>query len=203
MGQSGPELANDMGYSITWCAVREVAAEQLLSHIRATATGEIEEVPESPLSMAKLRTGWRLLWSNQCACPVLTKELVAFASRGHELLLCHVEEHVMASSAELWSDGSRQWWISHESEDGPKGLHTEGRLPKCFAAIRDEMERARRAAGGDEADVDHVFAIPLEVARALVGFKHDESCDAVVGDGFAVLARPRARKGLLARLLGR
>ena len=79
--------------------------------------------------------------------------------------MCLVEEHVMASSSELWRGGTRQWWISHEGEDGPKGLATEGDLPDCFAAIRREMEDAQLAAGGDAAGVDHIFDIPLRVAQ--------------------------------------
>lgn len=191
-----------MGYSITWCAVREEAADQLLSHFGLSATGQTEEDPESRFSTAKLSTGWRLIWSNQYDCPVLTKGLADF-SDGHELLVCHVEEHVMASSAELWLGGSRKWWVSHEGEDGPKGLDTNGHLPECFASIRDEMENIQRAEGGDEADVDYMFEIPLKVAKSLVGFKHDENYESVIEGGFMVLSNGVSRKGFFSRLLGK
>ena len=102
--------------------------------------------------MARLTTGWRLIWSNKYACPVLTKNLPTF-SGGHEIMLCQIEEHVMASSAELWISGSRKWWLSHEGEDGPKGLETDGELPQCFASIRAKLEDEQRAEGGDDADV--------------------------------------------------
>ena len=46
----------------------------------------------------------------------------------------------MATSAELWSRGKRQWWISHEGENGPKGLDVDGSPPETLAAIRNEME---------------------------------------------------------------
>ena len=59
----------------------------------------------------------------------------------------------MASSSELWRGGKRKWWISHEGEDGPKGLAAEGDLPECFASIRRETEEAQCAAGGDAAGV--------------------------------------------------
>jgi hypothetical protein len=191
-----------MGYSITWCAVREEAVDPLLAHLGLSATGATEEDPESPLSAAKLSSGWRLIWSNQYACPVLTKELAAF-SRGHELLLCQVEEHVMASSAELWSGGRRKWWISHEGENGPKGLETDGELPECFSSIRDEMAAAQRAEGGDDAEVDYIFEIPLKVAETLVGFKHDENYESVVEGRFLVLSNGSEKKGFLSRLFGK
>jgi hypothetical protein len=95
----------------------------------------------------------------------------------------------MASSAELWSGGRRTWWISHEGEDGPKGLETDGALPASFSAIRSELEEAQRAEGGDDAEVDYLFDIPLRVAQSIVGFKHDEDCSHMNGAPFVVLCR--------------
>jgi hypothetical protein len=182
-----------MGYSITWCAVREEAADQLLSHFGLMASGKTEEDPESSFSTARLGTGWRLIWSNEYACPLLTKKIADY-SGGQDVLLCQIEEHVMASSAELWSGRSRRWWVSHEGENGPKGLDTEGELPECFASIRNEMENAQRAEGGEDADVDFIFEIPLKIAQSLVGFKHDENYGSVVNGSFMVLSKGGEQK---------
>lgn len=191
-----------MGYAVTWCAVREEGAEHLLSHFGLSATGKIEDDPESPFSTAKLNTGWRLIWSNQYACPILTKRVASF-SAGQEVLLCQIEEHVMASSSELWLEGRRKWWVSHKGENGPKGLDSEGELPKCFASIRDEMENAQRAEGGDDADVDLIFEIPLKIAQSLVGFKHDENYELVLDGNFTVLSLGGKQPGFLSRLFGK
>jgi hypothetical protein len=192
-----------MGYAITWCAVREEAADRVLSHFGLSATGQVEDAPESRFSTASLPTGWRVIWSNRYACSVLTKRLASFPAE-HELLLCQIEEHVMASSAELWLGGRRRWWVSHEGEDGPKGLDTDGYLPDCFAAIRDEMENAQRADEGGDDGVDHLFEIPLKVAQTLVGFKHDEPDDSVVKGGFSVLSNGESeKKGFWSRFFGK
>jgi hypothetical protein len=191
-----------MGYAITWCAVREEAADQLLSHLGLSATGKTEEVPASHFSTAKLKTDWRLIWSNTYACPILTKRLPAFAG-GHEVVLCQIEEHVMASSAEVWIGGDRKWWVSHEGEDGPKSLETQGELPQCFASIRENMEDAQRAEGGDAGEVDFIFEIPLKVAQALVGFKHDENYESVVEGNFVVLSGGKSETRFFSRLFGK
>jgi hypothetical protein len=198
----GKELRRSMGYAVTWCAVREEAADQLLSHLGLSATGETEEDPESRFSSAKLTTGWRLIWSNKYDCPILMKGLSTFAG-GHDVVACQIEEHVMASSAELWVSGTRRWWLSHEGEDGPKGLETDGELPQCFSAIQKEMEDAQRAEGGVDADVDYIFEIPLKVAQTLIGFKHDETYEPVVEGGFMVLSGGKSEKGFLSRLFGK
>jgi hypothetical protein len=94
-----------------------------------------------------------------------------------------------------------KWWISHGGEDGPKGLSTDGTLPECFASIRSELEEAQRAEGGDDANVDYIFEIPLKVAQSIVGFKHDENCPHLTDEQFVVLTRGRPKKGLLSRFL--
>jgi len=192
-----------MGYSITWCAVREEGAPKLLEQLGLTPTGETEEFPESLVSTAELDTGWRVIWYNKYGCPFLRSEDLAVISDGQEVLMCLVEEHVMASSSELWSSGKRKWWISHEGENGPTGLSTDGELPACFAGIRSAMEQAQRAEGGEAAGVDYIFEIPLMVAQSLAGFKHDEVCPHITEEQFAVLSRTELKKGFLARLLGK
>jgi hypothetical protein len=187
-----------MGFSVTWCAVRDRDAQKVLDQLGLSPTGETEDVPESLISTATLDTGWRIIWYNEYECPFLRPEDLGVISNDQEVLMCLVEEHVMASSSELWRGGKRKWWISHEGEDGPKGLAVEGDLPDCFASIRREMEDAQRAAGGNAAGVDYIFEIPLRVAQTLVGFKHDE----VTQEQFVVLSRSVPKKGLIRRLFG-
>ena len=187
-----------MGFAITWCAVRDGNAQKVLDQLGLSPTGETEAVPESLISTVTLDTGWRIVWYNEYKCPFLRPEDRGVISNDQEVLMCLVEEHVMASSSELWRAGQRTWWISHEGEDGPKGLVAEGDLPDCFASIRRELEDAQRAASGDAAGVDYIFDIPLRVAHTLVGFKHDE----VTQEQFVVLSRSVPKKRLIRRLFG-
>ena len=128
--------------------------------------------------------GWAITW-----CAVREKHAEQFLN---ELAL-----------SEMWSQGKRKWWLSHEGEDGPKGLDTDGDLPESFTAIRKEMEKAQLAAGGDDADVDYIFEIPLKVAQALVGFKHDEDDAHVIDGHYVVLSRTAPAGGVLRRLFGK
>ncbi len=192
-----------MGFSITWCAVREEGAQKLLDQLSLSPTGETEEFPESLISAARLDNGWRVIWYNEYDCPFLRPKDLAVISREQDILICLVEEHVMASSAELWSAGKRKWWISHEGENGPKGIETDGDLPESFAPARKAMEEKQRIEGGDNAGVDYIFEIPLLVAQSLVGFKHDEDCPFMTEGEFVVMARTALKKGFFATLLGK
>ena len=192
-----------MGFSITWCAVHEEEAQKLLDHLGLLPTGETEEFPESAISMASLDTGWRVIWFNRYASPFLKRQNLSAVSNEFDVLVCRVEEHVMASSAEFWSGGKRRWWIAHDGEDGPKGLEFDGALPESFPRVRSEMEAAQLAEGGEDAEVDYIFDIPLKVSQSLAGFKHDEECPHLSGDGFTILSHPGSKKGWLGRLFGR
>jgi hypothetical protein len=187
-----------MGFSITWCAVRDGNAQKVLDQLGLSPTGDTEDFPESLISTVTLDTGWRIIWYNEYECPFLRPEDLSVISNDQEVLMCLVEEHVMASSSELWRGGQRKWRISHEGEDGPTGLAAEGDLPDCFASIKREMDDAQSAAGGNAAGVDYIFEIPLKVAQTLVGFKHDE----VTQEQFVVLSRSAPKKGLIRRLFG-
>jgi len=149
-----------------------------------------------------LTTGWRLIWSNKYNCPVLMNALATFVS-DYDAVACQIEEHVMASSAELWRNGSRRWRLSHEGIDGPKGLESDGTLPQSYGAIRKEMEDAQLAEGGEAADVDYIFEIPLKVAQSLVGFKHDENYGAALESDFMILSNRNGEKSFLSRLFGK
>lgn len=168
------------------------------------STPKTEQYPESPFSMATLDTGWRVVWCNEYESQVLGSGAIEAASMVSDVLLCQVEEHVMASSSELWNQGKRKWKISHKGENGPKGLEAFGELPECFKGIKAEMEQAQLAEGGDAADVDYIFEIPLKVAQSIVGFKHDEDCPHIKA-GFTVLSSsaPEAKKGMFQRLFNR
>lgn len=110
-------------------------------------------------------------------------------SAGIEIVLCRIEEHVMASSAESWSNGVQVWALSHHGENGPHDLDCSGTPPDSFPAIKAEMEAAQQEEAEGDMMVDHLFEIPLKVAHSLVGFKHDEDFSHV-NEGFETLARP-------------
>ncbi len=200
-----------MGFAITWCAVQETNAEDFIQRLNLTPNGETEEIPESLISTAKMKTGWRILWYNRFTCPFLGEKNLAEISTAYDIILCLVEEHTMSSSSELWSGGSRKWHLSHEGIDGPKGLSSKGDLPACCHAIRTKMEEEQENENQGEAEVDYIFEIPLLVAQDLVGFKHDENCDELIDGEFIVLERKvkdeipatASSKGFFARLFNR
>ena len=94
----------------------------------------------------------------------------------------------MFSSAEQWLDGTMLWKAEHIGENSPIHLKTSGVLPPIFQAMAEEHTAQQQADGGEKANVDHYFDIPLNAAKTIVGFKHDEKALDVKYDNFELLS---------------
>jgi hypothetical protein len=73
-----------------------------------------------------------------------------------------------------------------------------GAPPPLLATIHAEMKATQDEQGGLEADVDCLFEVPLMLANALSGFRHDEttllSGETLAFTGLAPAARAGARR---------
>lgn len=195
-----------MGFSLSWLATRGKPPETVLAELGLRATG-VEGIPgEFPALGATTATGWYLIVLDAAEHPLIGAAVVARLSRGCEVLTCTVEEHVMFSQATGWQEGREEWRVTHRGEDGPVGLDTQGDLPLQFPAIRDELTARQAAEGGAEADVDHLFDIPVVLVQAFTDFRHDEA-GPDESSMFEVLestrSAPAAKQSWFGRLLGR
>jgi hypothetical protein len=162
-----------MGFSISWIAFQTNDKHRVLSSIGLVDTGEADEANESPASGAVLPTGWYVVFFNDYA--FATPERLAKFSAGRTVIACQVEEHVMASASFLYENGRRAWSVTHESERGPYDLSVDGEPPALFSSLRDVLLKQQEDAGGENADVDFVFDVPVQLAAELCGYRHDRA----------------------------
>jgi len=109
------------------------------------------------------------------------------------------EEHTMMSSAELWRDGAKVWGICHESDGGIYHLATEGDLPDSFESIRAKRFAEQDQEGGEDALVDTVIQIPLDLAEEFTGY--DGGMDEPEGEMFYLVKKPQ--QGFFQRIFGK
>jgi hypothetical protein len=191
-----------VGYTLSWLAVRGKSGDALRAELGLIATGARELIPESPLVAASLQDGWTLVLANDTD-RFIDDELLLKASRGAEVVCCFLSEMTMLSRASGWRDGRSLWTVDHDASVGLDHLDGVGEVPPAFDAIKNRLA-GERAAGGQ---ADYFFDGPLELAKTLVGFRHDED----VPGGFEVLVEARAvsepertgRREFWKRLLGR
>jgi len=118
-----------------------------------------------------------------CDHPIISGSSLSKISALGETIACSIEEHVMVSVAEGWISGTRSWSIGHDAQNGMFDLSSSGNLPAHYEGIKTELISQQNAEGGDDADVDYIFDIPLQVAEQICGYKHDEDSSPWVPPG--------------------
>lgn len=170
----------NMGYSISWLACRGLPFEGVTSRLSLSTTDRHDEFARAIVSAQALDNGWHLLVANRCNHNIIKTPSLAALSVGCEVIACAIEEHVMYSSAECWRDGQRIWHVEHSSEEGENHLAVEGKPPDCLAQLVADTERKQ----AEDSEVGWFFEIPLDCAKTLVGFKHDEDNPILDRDAF-------------------
>jgi hypothetical protein len=163
-----------MGYSIGYVAFQNKTREEVLALTGLADTGEADEANESPVSGASLPNGWYVLFLNEYDHPLIASNALLAFSRVGQLLACQVEEHVMVSSAACYESGQHVWSMAHKSDKGRYDLEILGSPPELFGTVRDALVKKQDGAGGEKADVDYVFDIPVELVTQLCGYRYDK-----------------------------
>jgi hypothetical protein len=184
-----------MGYSLSLLAIQCADPEESISRLGFVRTGRFCEYAREPVSGYGLPENWYLLVIKGSDSRFLKPDILRPLSETFPLVACSIDERVMFSSAEYWKGGSRVWRAEHDSENGPIHLRTTGVLPVEFEAMAQECRGQQREEGGADAGVDYYFDIPLNAAKSIMGFKHDEEISGVDYDRFEVLDEAGAAKG--------
>jgi len=193
-----------MGLSASWVAIQHCPAAELLAHLRLVETGE-EMFPESAtFSWAEFPNQWVIVFSDDFdwGSPVRVRELSQFGFA----VGCQFEDKVEMTSVLCAARGGNELWrVFHNSVKSVYRLDVTGEPPSELWGIRDRIFEEQDREGGEKAGVDYVHDIPLELAKAICGYRHDddetqfkELCSADVRESAS-----RMRKtGFLGRLFG-
>jgi hypothetical protein len=189
-----------MGWSLSWAALKGGDADSVCSLLGLRKTGKREDIAKCKVSGTELPSGWYVVVFKRTEIKDRTLEKL---SQAGEAVGCFVEEHIMFSSAAYWKNGEQIWRVFHDGgEDRVEHLETSGRLPTEFEAIRAEaFAKQEREKEDDEIKVDHVFEIPVRMAKALTGFQHDDPESGLAENSFEVL-EPEGSGGMLGKLFG-
>ena len=177
-----------MGYSQSWLAVKGKTRAEVLDALELRETGTREEIASSPIVGAELSAGWYLVVANRSEHRLTRDGVLQRLSVGCEVITGDVEEHVMVSAAGGWNNGHRVWSVMHDGQRSVKHLETKGDLPAAFAGIRDKLLAQQQAEVEGENAVDHMFDVPVELAKTLTGYRHDAQAPTVHDTPFEVLA---------------
>lgn len=162
-----------MGFRIAWLAVSGKSKEEALSSLDLVDSGVRDEANESLISVAGFPNGWTILFLKPFDHPLAEEASILQLSKGCNVIVGHVHEGIMYSSVQSYKDGTLVWSISHNAQEGPYDLQTEGNLPDNFADVRAELVAQQETEDAGRQMVDYIFNIPLDVGKSLCGFQHD------------------------------
>lgn len=162
-----------MGASMSWIAVKGCDREVALGELGFELKGQENTELDGRLNIATLPSGWLLFVAMRNLDVLFRPNFVALSRHG-AAVGCAIEEHVMFMEARGFEDGAECWRVTHNSEDGLYDLKIGGQPPAALAAIRERLFAQQDKEGGEDAGVDFISDIPVDLANEICGFRHDE-----------------------------
>lgn len=196
-----------MGFSVSWIAVQGCDAAQAAEALGfEPSEGAALDYPQRDC-VGELPGGWVVVWTDDC--DALEKGRFAPLLKFGPAVACSVEEHVMVQEARGYHGGAEVWRVTHDPNRGESLYHLEvaGDPPSNLEAIRTAAVKAQDEEGGEDAGVDLICDVPLDLAKSICGFKHDENPPAgATFRGLRKRRKPRAsadvKPGFFARMFG-
>lgn len=160
-----------MGYRETWIAVRSLDRDHILHALELRPVDQPMSNFGGP-ALFELESGWKIVSFD--SADLRLNEARSLGEQA-ETITVTLSDTVMFSTCVAFKDGEQAWSVTHDAEMGSRSLQVEGEPPLPFAEIRDrllaEQDRADSEGG---LPVDHVYDIPIELARTITGFRHDD-----------------------------
>ena len=192
-----------MGWSASWIAVKGASKETVLSHLALVETGEAVSpgTRRTGLCCTELSGGWLVVFSEDFDWA--NNGRLIDVSRFGLALACRFEDKVeMTSELSAAEAGVERWRVFHNSVGSIYRLDVTGDPPAELASIRDRAFQVQAEEGGEDAGVDLVHDVPLDLGKAVCGYRSDEfgvAFAALHGDPAKGSVQPR-KPGLIDRL---
>lgn len=184
-----------MAFSVTWVAARGKSRDRVFADLGLESTGNWEEAPESPIVGAQIPGGWYGVIFQSGDVDLSADGALQRLATGAEVVLFTADEQVKSSAAFGWKNGQEVWSVVRDAETAPDEVVATGKLPRPYASVVKELRAQQQAEVGGGSTVDYLFETPVELAKALTGYRYDREIPGVTGAQFEVLAlRKKAGK---------
>ncbi|MEV5647405.1 hypothetical protein AB0L57_04050 [Nocardia sp. NPDC052254] len=162
-----------MGYTFSWVAVRGQVPGDLFDQLGLVALSDRRADTEPDFIAAASRGGWVIV-AVRDICPGYPNQadLLKRLSRDCELIACYESTYGPESAAAAWKNGRLLWKVEHRTDGDrtPADIACEGDLPPSFEEILTVAQTRPR----EYTDVDHLYEVPIDLAKAVTGFRQDE-----------------------------
>ncbi len=190
-----------MGISLSFLAVKGQTPKEIHLALGLSDTGVASaeyDYPRPALRGATLPDGSYLILLDDIVHRLIASQaILTRLSQGCEVVACQVEEHCMYSACFGLRNGKQVWSVVHDARKARDDLRVWGKPPAAFDEIASRMREAQVEEDERERQhptsmaVDFIWEIPVELANALCGYRHDTRAD--WGEpAFTILAEGKA-----------
>jgi hypothetical protein len=187
-----------MGSSLSWLACNGKTPEAVHLQLGCSSIGEFGDYPNFALVGRTLPSGWFLLVANRCGAALVSDSVLSIISSDCSFVACSIEEHVNYVVSSSWRNGRKIWVVEHFGDRGSSDLTVSGEPPSELLQIRERCSVEQATQPQSKHQVDYIFDIPLELAKCIIGFRHDEITPDIERDSFEIFAL--TENGLLEKL---
>jgi hypothetical protein len=160
-----------MGMSVSWIGVQSMDRERILDALGLMAAPSRAKGRKA--TTWSFSNGWTFVLSTDFNYPT-PKRMAALSADGTAIALS-VDDRVMVSVVRGYERGKAVFAI--ERDGGQKGVRhmaVAGTAPAEWAAIRKRLTEEQDEEDRGESRTDFLFDAPLELAKALCGYRFDE-----------------------------
>jgi hypothetical protein len=162
-----------MGFSNSWIAIQGKSRSTVLHELQLREVGNPEPFSDWPIGAAELPGGWYLLFLDDVVHRYTEDKFLETHSIDSHIVVCQFEEHVMVSSAFAFRNGVKEWDVTHDAQVSRTHLEETGKLPVEYAAIHNSLMEQQLQSDRENQGVDYIWDVPVTLAYAVVGFRHD------------------------------
>jgi len=160
---------------LCWIAIKGCPRDAAIEALGLEEGQVVDGLPRR-IGVAALPNDWTLFVFNDDLERAFKPEVSALSHHGGAVA-CAIEEHVMYQEARGYEGGRETWRITHDPNKANSFYHlvATGQPPANFDTVHRQAVADQDAEGGEDADVDFIADVPLDVAKSICGFKHDDA----------------------------
>ena len=168
-----------MGYRCRWIAVRAGDGAEILSFLRFSIVQELREQVYDTGLHAVAMPGWFVVIGDGSEFMDLVERSHAegLSERNEAILFC-ADDSDLYAEVSSYVGGVTSWSISYNGGAGAEAPTVDGNVPastlSLLAAAVDEQD----AASEGKPAFDRIYEAVAEIARGVVGFRHDQTSSA-------------------------
>lgn len=172
-----PKGEKGMDFDISYYKFHGVVRADLLADLGLRDTGVADPTGAAPYAIADLPNGWFVIRTQNDTGLVKRYDRRSLSRQGR-LVTCDVAAVDPVNRVGSYEQGEERWVVTHDGRNNDRlDLNVCGDVPDELLPLRRKAFDAAIHELKDPRSPDSMFDVPLELIKAVTGFRHDRPQD--------------------------